>query len=333
MLPAAAASITLVIMQTSENSKTPRVVSLLPSATEIVAALGCRDWLVGRSHECDFPSGVQLLPVCTAPRLDLSGSSGDIDRRVKVAVADAAAVYKVLSDVLECLAPDIIITQDQCEVCAVSLADVEAVVCRWTGRETQIVSLKPMTLGDVFDDVERVADALGVADHGRIVANTLRRKAADLSASASPASDQKGTKNRPRVACIEWTDPLMAAGNWVPELVAMADGEDVFGKPGEHAPWITWDDLRAADPDVIVFMPCGFGLERTEAEARLFMEKQPNFHDLKAARSQQVYATDGNSYFNRPGPRLVESLEILSCLTAGGATGHPGARNLYTDVK
>ncbi|MCF3628949.1 cobalamin-binding protein [Thalassospiraceae bacterium LMO-SO8] len=297
-----------------------RVVSLLPSATEIVAALGCADWLVGRSHECDFPPAVQTLPVCTAPRLDLSGSSAEIDAKVKAAVADAASVYEVLHGPLADCAPDVILTQDQCEVCAVSLADVEAALCGWTGTPARIVSLKPMTLADVFADVERVADALGRADHGRAVADGLRDRARALT--AAPAGP------RPRVACIEWTDPLMAAGNWVPELVEMAGGEDVFGKAGDHAPWITWDDLAQADPDIIVFMPCGFGLERSAAEARLLMDRHPDFRNLNAARTGRVYATDANSYFNRPGPRLVESLAILRAAFAGTAN----ATDAWTSV-
>ena len=291
-------------MQNQEKEKSLRVVSLLPSATEIVAALGCTDWLVGRSHECDFPPDVRNLPVCTAPRLDLGGTSAEIDAKVKSAVADAMAVYEVLQGPLAQCAPDVIITQDQCEVCAVSLADVETAVCEWAGRPARIVSLKPMTLADVFDDVERVGAALGIADHAVTVAGRLRARAGQLIADTSASG-------MPRVACIEWTAPLMAAGNWVPELVRMAGGEDVFGRAGEHAPWITWDDLQAADPDVIVFMPCGFDLQRTAEEARLLMAAHPGFKNLKAARMGRIYATDANSYFNRPGPRLVESLALL----------------------
>lgn len=296
-------------MTVTGNGIPLRVVSLLPSATEIVCALGCADWLAGRSHECDFPEGIGALPVCTAPRLDLSGTSAEIDARVKAAVADAAAVYRVLEEPLAAARPDVIITQDQCEVCAVSLADVEAAVCAWTGAPTRILSLKPKTLADVFDDVERVGAALGLADRARQVAGVLRKRVADLSV-------QPGGP-RPTVACIEWTDPLMAAGNWVPELVAMAGGRDVFGQAGEHAPWITWESLAAADPDVIVFMPCGFGLERSEAEARSLIGRHPDFRDLKAARSGRVFATDANAYFNRPGPRLVDSLGILRAALQG----------------
>lgn len=296
-----------------------RVVSLLPSATEIVAALDCADWLVGRSHECDFPPDVQALPVCTAPRLDLSGSSAEIDAKVKAAVADAASVYEVLQGPLADCAPDVILTQDQCEICAVSLADVEAAICDWAGRPARIVSLKPMTLADVFEDVARVGAALGITEQGRSVADDLRDRARDLTVTP--------TGPRPRVACIEWTDPLMAAGNWVPELVAMAGGEDVFGTPGEHAPWITWEDLKSADPDVIVFMPCGFGLERAAAEARLLMAAHPQFKNLKAIRTGRVYATDANSYFNRPGPRLVESLGLLVA-AFGGQDLPPGIERM-----
>jgi iron complex transport system substrate-binding protein len=293
-------------MTDQENANSLRVVSLLPSATEIVAALGCADWLVGRSHECDFPLGIETLPVCTAPRLDLSGTSAEIDAKVKAAVAEAASVYDVLQSPLAAAAPDVILTQDQCEVCAVSLADVEAAVCDWAGKAVRIVSLKPMTLSDVFEDVARVGAALGLADHGRAVADGLAARARALA--VTPPGP------RPRVACIEWTDPLMAAGNWVPELVEMAGGEDVFGKAGDHAPWITWGDLAQADPDVIVFMPCGFGLERSADEARLLMAAHPGFKDLKAARAGRVFATDANSYFNRPGPRLVESLSIMAAI-------------------
>ncbi|MEQ9682396.1 MAG: ABC transporter substrate-binding protein, partial [Rhodospirillales bacterium] len=160
---------------------------------------------------------------------------------------------------------------------------------------------------------ERVAAALRLADHGRAVADGLRARARALA--ITPAGP------RPRVACIEWTDPLMAAGNWVPELVDMAGGADVFGQAGDHAPWITWDDLKSADPDVIVFMPCGFGLERSAAEARLLMDRHPEFSNLKAARADRVFATDANSYFNRPGPRLVESLALL--VAAFGAQALP----------
>lgn len=283
-----------------------RVVSLLPSATEIVAALGCGDRLVGRSHECDFPPGVERLPVCTRPRVDVSGSSAAIDKAVRGAVADALAVYEVLEDELRHLKPDAIVTQDQCEVCAVSLADVEACVARWSGRPVTLVSLGARTMAGVYGDILKVAEALGVGDAGEAVVAALADRTDVIAAAA------KALKERPTVACIEWTAPLMAAGNWVPEMVTMAGGRDLFGEAGEHAPALTPEALRAADPDAIVFMPCGFGLERTRAETEALAEATPGWRDLAAVRVGRVYATDANSFFNRPGPRLAESLEIMA---------------------
>ncbi len=282
-----------------------RVVSLIPSATEITAALGCAGRLVGRSHECDYPAGVRALPVCTRPRLRLEGTSADIDARVRQAVTQALAVYEVLEERLRALRPDVIVTQSQCEVCAVSLAEVEAAVCGWVDREVRIVSLEPNGLADVYDDIARVAGALGVAGAGAALVRHMREKAAAIAARAGALSE------RPRVACIEWTEPLMAAGNWVPELVALAGGEDPFGTPGEHAPGLEWDALAGADPDVIVFMPCGFGLDRTGTEADA-LAARPGWSDLSAVRKGRVYITNGSDYFNRPGPRLADSLEIMA---------------------
>lgn len=283
-----------------------RVVSLLPSATEIVAALGCGAWLVGRSHECDFPPGVERLPVCTRPRIDIAGTSADIDERVRGAVESALSVYEVLEGTLRRLRPDVIVTQDQCEVCAVSLAEVEACVAAWSGRPVKLVSLRAQTIAGVHDDILAVAKALDVGDAGAALVAAIACRNDAIAAAA------KRLKARPTVACIEWTDPLMAAGNWVPEMVAMAGGHDLFGAAGEHAPALTWQALRAADPEAVIFMPCGFGLERTRAEAAALARATPGWGDLAAVRSGRVYATDANSFFNRPGHRLAESLEIMA---------------------
>jgi iron complex transport system substrate-binding protein len=282
-----------------------RVVSLLPSATEIVTALGCADRLVGRSHECDFPPGVDRLPVCTRPRVKLTGSSLDIDRQVKEVVAGVLSVYEVLDDVLREADPDVIVTQNQCEVCAVSLPDVEAAVCNWVGRDVDIVSLEPTAMEAVYDDILRVAAALDVRDAGDRVVSGMQATVARIAERAADA------RARPRVACIEWADPLMAAGNWIPELVTFAGGVDPLGKPGAHSEWMTWHDLVAADPDVIVLMPCGYDLPRTCREADL-LAKHPGWAALRAVRNGRVYVTDGTAFFNRPGPRLAESLEMLA---------------------
>lgn len=281
-----------------------RIVSLLPSATEIVAALGAGDQLVGRSHECDYPAGVEGLPICTEAKLDATATSREIDRAVKKALRDALAVYEVFADELERLAPDIIVTQDQCDVCAVSLADVETAASTLTGHPVEIVALHPTDLAAVHDDIRRVGAAIGKQAEALAVINDMKGRAEEIT------KDAAGLETR-SVACVEWADPLMAAGNWVPELVTLAGGYDVFGKPGAHAPWIEWDALRQTDPDVIIFMPCGFGLDRCRREAEL-TARLPGWQDLQAVKSGRVYVTDGNSYFNRPGPRLADSLEIIA---------------------
>ncbi|MBL8671278.1 MAG: ABC transporter substrate-binding protein, partial [Alphaproteobacteria bacterium] len=237
-----------------------RIVSLLPSATEIVASLGMADCLVGRSHECDYPAGVERLPVLTAAKISLAGPSAAIDRDVKAVLRDALAVYRVDAEGLRALKPDVIVTQSQCDVCAVSLRDVEAAIRGWTDRAARLVSLHPYRLADVWRDLQDVAAALGVPDRGAHVA-------AELAARMEHVAQRCGGRPRPRVAWLEWTDPPMACGTWIPEIVAMAGGDNLFGAAGEPAPWLDWEALVAADPDVLVVAPCGFDLARTRAEA------------------------------------------------------------------
>jgi iron complex transport system substrate-binding protein len=281
-----------------------RIISLIPSATEIVAALGLESALVGRSHECDYPSTVQALPICTAPNLNPQGTSREIHDRVEDLLQSALSIYRIDLDALERLRPTHILTQAQCEVCAVSLAEVEAAVTQLTDCSAQIISLQPATLADVWTDIKRVAQALSVESDAVIAGLDQRVAAIQHQTQALP--------HRPRVACIEWTEPLMAAGNWVPELVALAGGENLFGTVGKHSPWMQWDELLQADPDVLVVMPCGFDLAQTREAAIADLTQHPSWHTLKAIQQHQVYLTDGNQYFNRPGPRLVDSLEILA---------------------
>lgn len=283
----------------------PRIVSLIPSATEIVCALGFEDSLVGRSHECDYPPSVQRLPVLTEPKLDLKGGSREIDDRVKAVLRDAVSVYRVHADLLDELHPDIIVTQAQCEVCAVSLSEVERVTRECLNTPAELVSLEPNTLSDVFADFERVATALDAPERGTAKVAEIRQR---MNAIAEQAAD---IPNKPTVAMIEWIDPLMAAGNWVPEMVEMAGGVNLFGKAGKHSPWMEWDELWASDPDVIVVLPCGFDIERSRIEMPA-LTRHPGWATLRAVREGRVYLTDGNQYFNRPGPRLAESLEILA---------------------
>ena len=282
-----------------------RVASMLASATEIVAALGFRDELVARSHECDFPAGVDALPCCTEPKIDLRGTSREIDDRVKAIVQEGLSVYRVDGDKLKALRPDVIVTQSQCEVCAVSETDLRQAVCDWLDATPKIVTLKPDTLADIWTDIQNVADALGAPARGRALIASIQDRMTDVASSAGSLGE------RPTVACIEWIDPLMAGGNWMPELVAMAGGANLFGTAGKHSPWMTWEELRRGDPEVIVVMPCGFDIDRTRREMPA-LTSRADWPRLRAVRAGRVYLTDGNQYFNRPGPRIADSLEILA---------------------
>jgi iron complex transport system substrate-binding protein len=294
-----------------------RIVSLLPSSTEIVYALGCGEGLVGRSHECDYPKAVRALPACTAPKFDPDGTSYEIDQRVKAILQEAISVYRVDAELLDELAPDLIITQSQCEVCAVSLKDVEEAVYALVRSRPQIVSLAPNALADVWRDIECAAQALGVVERGAALLASLKGRLDALAERTGKLTE------RPRVACIEWFAPLMAAGNWMPELVELAGGENLFGAEGAHSPWMEWQELKEAEPDCIVLMPCGFDLARTRSEMAA-LSADPVWPTLKAVQAGQVFLTDGNQYFNRPGPRLVESVEILTEILHGFNYGHQG---------
>ena len=282
-----------------------RIVSLIPSATEIVAALGFADQLVGRSHECDYPTTVERLPACSTSKVDVAAPSRTIDHDVRAIVADGLSVYRVDSALLNELVPTVIITQTQCEVCAVSLKDVEQAVCDLVSSQPAIVSLEPMSLGDIWKDIRAVADALGTPASGdHLVADlTARLDDTRTKTAALPTS--------PSIACVEWIDPLMNAGNWVPELVSMAGGTNLFGEAGRHSGDLDVTELIAADPDVIAIMPCGFDISRTLRELAP-LTSHPQWSPLSAVRDGRVFVTDGNQYFNRPGPRLVESAEILA---------------------
>jgi len=288
-----------------------RVVSLIASATEIVCALGAESQLVGRSHECDFPPSVKALPTVTVTRFATGGSSADIDTAVKASLSSGSSLYTVDAVMLEALRPDLVITQDQCEVCAVSLSDVEKACTVLTSRP-QIVTLLPNALEDIFTDIAKVAAALGLVD---ALGARLRHRLETLTTSLAGPS--------PTVACIEWLEPLMAAGNWMPTLVALAGGKNLFGQAGVHSPWMTWEALVAADPEVIVVMPCGFDIGRT-IEERHLLEAHPAWSQLRAVKAGRVAVVDGNQYFNRPGPRVVESLEILAEIFHGQDHGHRG---------
>src|SRR5579864_7601652 len=224
----------------------PRIVSLIASASEIVQSLGLTPYQVGRSHECDYPEEIRVLPICTRPSFNIEGNSAEIDRRVKERVVNALSVYEVFQDVLERLRPTHIVTQTQCRVCAVSLEDVERALAGSISSRPKLVALEPNALDDIWNDIRCVGEACGVASKGEEVIQALRGRVLQI------ATRVQGAARRPRVACIEWHEPLMAAGNWVPELVELAAAENLFGEAGLHSPWMTWEKLQAADPDVII---------------------------------------------------------------------------------
>ena len=292
-----------------------RIISLLASATEMVAALGCLDQMVGRSHECDYPPEVHALPVVSTVQIDINTSSAQIDAQVKRLaqekrepedpVLKALSIYALDVDKLQELRPDVIFTQTQCEVCAVSERDVIQAIAQLTGLQPIVVSLSPYRLQDVWEDMLRVSQALGKRDHAQILVEKFQQRLTDLAVKTAAFGPKPG------VAVLEWLDPLMGAGNWTPELVAYAGGEHIFGEIGQHSPWLTWEELRAADPDVIVLSPCGYTLERAMQDVPL-LQNHPAWSNLQAVRSGRVYAIDGNQYLNRSGPRLVESAELLA---------------------
>ena len=282
-----------------------RVASLLPSATEIVCALGAQPELVGVSHECDFPPGVEQLPVLTRTRKTLPRASGAIHRAVLEILRDALTVYELDTAKLRETAPQLIVTQDLCDVCAVSLDDVRKALAELAQEDVAIVSLKPTLLADVWNDVRRVGRALGRPERGEAVARALEQRVAAIGARAARLP------RRPSVVTIEWLDPVMVGGTWMPELVALAGGTPLVTKPGEHAPTLKLEELARLTPDVVLIKPCGFDLERTSSELALLKTMLP-WSSWPAVRAGRVFVADGNAFFKRSCPRLVESLEILA---------------------
>ncbi len=270
----------------------------------MVCALGCGGQLVGRSHECDFPAEVTSLPVCTESKLLPNATSREIDEQIHNLLGASLSIYRLNTRLLQELKPTLILTQSQCDVCAASEAEVAKALGNWHGATPQILSLTPHRLADVWEDLRRVAAVLGVAERGKEVLRALKVRCVDV-------IEKSCLLQRPSVACLEWLDPLMGAGNWVPELVELAGGKNLFGEAGKHTGRLRWEELRAVDPEVIIALPCGFGLARTRVEMRSLLDR-PGWAELKAVRKQRVFIADGSAFFNRPGPRLVESLEILA---------------------
>ena len=282
-----------------------RIASLTPNATEITAALGGLSQLVVRSHACDYPPSVCTLPVCTKVNIDTTLPSSDINRSIKGLLTSALSIYQIDVPLLKTAAPDVILTQSQCDVCAVSEAELSRAVGDWFHNDVDIVSLKSNQLTDIWQDITNIAKVIDANDRGsaliskiKVSMTTIDKKCAAL-------------RSRPRVACIEWIAPLMAAGNWVPELISMAGGINLFGDIGSHSPWMDWEELKSADPDVMIVMPCGFNLKRCRAEM-FALTGSPGWEELSCVKAGDIFLADGNQYFNRPGPRIAQSLEIIA---------------------
>ena len=287
-----------------------RVVSLLPSATEMVHFAGAGEWLVGVTHECDHPPGVEKLPKLTRSRIDPNLSGAEIDAEVNRLVTDDESIYALDADLLESLEPDLVITQGLCDVCAVSTSLVEEAARGFRSRPELLV-LNPTSLEDVLDDSVKIGEALGRGGEARENVALLRDRLGEVERAVAGLA-------RPSVGCIEWLDPPFSAGHWVPEMVRLAGGRELFAGPGERSVRLDWPAVFEADPEVLVLMPCGFDAARAVEEARA-LPGMPGWSDLRAVRDNRVWVVDANSFFSRPAPRLVEGVEILARIL------HPGA--------
>lgn len=283
-----------------------RIVSLLPSATEIVCALGLQRYLVGVSHECDYPAGVADLPIVTNTAIPKGLDSKAIDEKVRELLQTDAALYHLNEDALLELKPSHIVTQAICDVCAVSSVEVEAVAARLPGKP-QVVNLEPMSLGQVLETFTLLGNATQTESEAANVVQALQARVDIIVARTAAIAD----KNKPRVAMLEWIDPLFNAGHWTPELVAMAGGIDCLGSLNKASVSLSDKAVYEARPDVLFVALCGFDLLRTEQDLPL-LKRLPGWTKLPCVRNGRVYYTDGNAYFSRAGPRLVESLEILA---------------------
>ncbi|MCH7595430.1 MAG: cobalamin-binding protein [Planctomycetes bacterium] len=288
--------------------KPQRIASLLASATEILYGLGLGEKVVAVSHECDFPSEVAGKPRVTYTYIAASASSIEIDRDVTQRVAAGKPIYNIDAERLASLRPDLIVTQAQCEVCAVSHDDVlRAVQGHDALKNTVVAALSATTLDEIFEDIIRVGDAAACPAEAQAYVTDLRKRVEVVRAKVASAA----ARHRPRVVCLEWIEPVMVAANWMPELIDLAGGQSELASPGARSDYTDWDDVVAFDPEVVVVMPCGFDLARTLDEAR-DLPKLRNWSKLTAVGAERVYAVDGNAYFNRSGPRIIDSLEILA---------------------
>ena len=291
-----------------------RIVSLLPSATEIVCSLGLADALVGISHDCDYPPEIRSRPALSQAIVTTDLPSGLIETRIRDQIHRGMSVYHLDETELARLRPDLILTQELCQVCAPSYTLVKQ-AAKILEAEARIASLEPTGLAGILDNILLVGEMTGTLDRARAVVDDLHRR---IKAVRSAVSGRP----RPRVVAIEWLDPMYVGGHWVPEMVEIAGGEDIFGKAGEPSFVVEWDRVLEAQPDVVVVMPCGLDITRTRREIGL-LTGLPGWKDLPAVRAGRVYLTDASAYFNRPGPRIVTGLEILAFILHPGSLSAP----------
>ena len=291
-----------------KNESSLRIISLLPSATEIVAELGYIKNIVGRSHECDYPAAANEVPICTSTRIFPERSSKEIHDDMQNLFESAISIFEVNKEKISKLNPTHIITQDQCEECSISIEYLQSALATFLKKEISIVSLNPSRLGDVWADIRKVGEILGPKGKSKadLCTHKITRKIVQI-AMKSQAIDIQPK----RVAIIEWIDPLIAAGNWVPELVAIAGGENIFTRPGQPSRRITLDEILEKDPDVIIFAPCSFSLEKSYIESHQTITCN-SWKNLRAVKTNECFAVDGNAHINRSGPRLFQSIEIIS---------------------
>jgi iron complex transport system substrate-binding protein len=283
-----------------------RICSLLPSATEMLYALGLGDCLAGVTHECDFPPEAARKPVLIRPRIDARAAPAEIDRQVSALVARGESIYAVDSDLIAALSPDLIVTQDLCQVCAASPDDLATALTRLP-KMPRVLSLTPHSLAEVWNDIRRLGEITRRRDQAEALATKLQQRVAELGARAAAA------RSRPRVLCLEWLDPYYVAGHWVPEMVEAAGGEDVLGCAGQRSFPVTSGEIAESRADVVVIMPCGYNLARAAAES-CAMRIPEALKCLPAARERRVFAVDANSYFSRPGPRLADGVALLASI-------------------
>jgi iron complex transport system substrate-binding protein len=304
-----------------------RIVSLLPSATEIICGLGLRDQLVGVTHECDFPADVADLPKVTQTLIPHDATSSEIDGLVRERLKTERALYSLDMAVLESLNPDLIVTQTLCDVCAVAESEVAAAVCALPLRPT-ILNLEPTCLDEIFASIRQVGNAV---DRDEVADQYVQRLQGRVDAVETRS---RAIVQRPRVMILEWIDPPFCAGHWTPQLVDIAGGREVLGVAGQRSVSTAWKDIVAADPEFMMIACCGFDVQRTLRDIPI-LESYPQWSSLACVRSQRVFIVDGAAYFSRPGPRLVDSLEILANAMHPDIhplpTGLLPARRLFTD--